>query len=181
MRAQPERFVLLYEDELSVYRQPTQGYLWSAMGRRQPTMRYASKYNNLMRIVGYFNATTGAVHAHNMQSVTVDRLVASIRQIPTWYPEAECIYLVWDNWQNHRLPKIRKALALIPRLKVLYLPTYAPWLNPIEKVWRWLRQTTIHAHRWSNNFNDLRAEVMDALGQHAHGSKALLQYAGMSV
>ena len=33
-----------------------------------------------------------------------------------------------------------EALFQWPRIEPVWLPTYAPWLNPIEKLWRWLRQ-----------------------------------------
>ncbi|MBE2197018.1 MAG: transposase, partial [Anaerolinea sp.] len=28
----------------------------------------------------------------------------------------------------------------------LFLPTYASWLNPIEKLWRWLRADVLYNH-----------------------------------
>jgi transposase len=40
------------------------------------------------------------------------------------------------------------ALARYPRIKPVWLPTYAPWLNPIEKLWRWVRQDILKMHRW---------------------------------
>lgn len=180
MRAEPERFVLLYQDELTVYRQPTQGWLWAHMGRCQPRMRYASKHNTSMRLVGFLNAVTGAVHCHDMKSVTGDRLVELLRRVPDWYPQAERIYVVWDNWQNHRLPKVCRALERLPRIEVLPLPTYSPWLNPIEKLWRWLYQTTIHAHRFSNDFLQFRDRILEALATHENGSPDLLRYVGLS-
>jgi hypothetical protein len=179
VRDQPDRFVLLYQDELTVYRQPTQGWLWSYMGRRQPKMRYASKHNTSMRIVGYLNAVTGAVHCQDMKSVTAKRLIASLREVPRWYPEAERIYIVLDNWQNHRLPSVLEAVDSLPRVELLWLPTYSPWLNPIEKLWRWLYQTVIHAHRWSEDFLAFRERVMGALAQHAEGSQEMLRYVGL--
>ncbi len=143
-------------------------------------MRYASKHNTSMRLVGFLNAVTGAVHCHDMKSVTAKRLIESLRQIPHWYPDAERIYLVWDNWPNHRLPAVLKALDRLPQVEVLFLPTYSPWLNPIEKLWRWLYQTVIHAHRWSGDFLHFRHRVMEALQEHTGGSASLLQYVGLS-
>jgi transposase len=172
---------MLYQDELTVYRQPTQGWLWAHMGRCQPKMKYTSKYNTSMRLVGYLNAITGAVHCEDMKSVTADRLIKNLRKIPYLYPDAECIYIVWDNWQNHRLPVVLEALDGLPRVEVLCLPTYSPWLNPIEKLWRWLYQTVIHAHQWSQDFLCFRTKIMSALKEHAGGSEALLQYVGLSM
>ena len=124
---------------------------------------------------------TGAVHCQDMNSVTARRLIESLREVPRWYPDAERIYIVWDNWQNHRLPGVIRALEKLPRVQPLWLPTYSPWLNPIEKLWRWLCQTTIHAHRWSGDFRLFRDKAMDALAEHAGGSPGLLRYVGLSM
>jgi hypothetical protein len=43
---------------------------------------------------------------------------------------------------------VAEALCGLPRLQSVWLPTYAPWLNPIEKLWRWLRQDVLKMHVW---------------------------------
>jgi transposase len=43
--------------------------------------------------------------------------------------------LVWDGLSAHKSPPIRAAVAARPWLRVYQLPSYAPELNPVEKVW----------------------------------------------
>ncbi len=59
------------------------------------------------------------------------------------------------------------------------LPTYASWANPIEKLWRWLRQDLLHLHRLAGDLAGLRAAVERFLERFAHGSLALLRYVGL--
>jgi transposase len=59
------------------------------------------------------------------------------------------------------------------------LPTYAPWLNPIEKLWRWLRQDVLKRHRLAGDWPSLRGRVNQFLGQFATGSQDLLRYVGL--
>ena len=61
----------------------------------------------------------------------------------------------------------------------LFLPTYASWLNPIEKLWRWLRQDVLHDHDEAKTFKRLRQRVSDWLAQFAHRSLDLLYYVGI--
>ena len=61
----------------------------------------------------------------------------------------------------------------------MWLPTYAPWLNPIEKVWRWLRQDVLKLHRQADNWEALQTRVHGFLDQFATGSKRLLEYVGL--
>lgn len=36
------------------------------------------------------------------------------------------------------------------RLVLLYLPTYSPWLNPIEMLWRHFRREVTHCELFAN-------------------------------
>jgi len=149
------------------------------MGRLQPKMPYASKNNTRMRVVGYLNATTGAVHSEEMPAVTARNLAKNVSKISKWYPDAETIYLVWDNWPNHASKAVTEALGKQPRVKLLALPTYSPWLNAIEKVWRWVRQRVTHAHPWCDHFKEFQAHVRGELDALALGSTDTLRYVGL--
>ncbi|WP_201391062.1 transposase [Ktedonobacter sp. SOSP1-85] len=61
---------------------------------------------------------------------------AFLRQIDQAYPQSEKIYVIMDNWSIHQHQEIKAVLDTLPRLEGVWLPTYAPWLNPIEKLWR---------------------------------------------
>jgi hypothetical protein len=179
-RENPEGAVLLFQDEASFYRQPSQGWLWAGMGRRQPKMRYSHRSNTLMRVVGFMDGVTGQVLAWDFPRVTVDRLARCIRQVSQAYPGAKKIFLVWDNWPNHWHPVVLQAVQKDPRLVVLPLPTYAPWLSAIEKLWRLLHQEVTHTHPWCDDFNHFRLTVLDKLGEFSKGSPRLLSYCGLA-
>ncbi|HID52643.1 MAG TPA: hypothetical protein EYP41_11485 [Anaerolineae bacterium] len=64
-------------------------------------------------------------------------------------------------------------------IQLLCLPTYASWLNPIEKLWRWLKQDILHLHRLSDAWPELRQRVDQFLANFSHGSTELLRYVGL--
>lgn len=132
-----------------------------------------------MRVVSYLNAVTGAVHYQDMESVTAPRLARSLAQLSGWYPRADRIYLVWDNWPVHAHATVEHALRAQSRVEVLPLPTYAPWLNPVEKLWRWIRQRVVHAHPWCDDFREFRHQVQTELHTLADGSQDLLECVGL--
>ena len=110
------------------------------------------------------------------------------------YPAAEVIYVVVDNWPVHFHPDVLAPLqeqyfpfqprlpanwptAPSPKAKVddlpirlLTLPTYASWLNPIQKLWRWLKQDILHLHRYSDDWPGLKQRVDHFLADFSHGS-----------
>jgi transposase len=77
------------------------------------------------------------------------------------------------------LPEVRH-VAHQADISLLPLPTYSSWRNPIEKLWRWLKQTVIHMHPWANQWERLQAEIENFLSQFQKGSSRLLRYVGLS-
>jgi transposase len=132
-----------------------------------------------MRLIGYLDAGSGAVHTEETSRVTASRLAKSVIQLSARYPAAERIYLVWDNWTVHAHPKVMEALRRQARLEVLWLPTYAPWLNPMEKGWRWGRQRVSHAHPWCDDFGEFRRQVCQEYASLAQGSQEFRRYVGL--
>ncbi len=57
----------------------------------------------------------------------------------------ETIYVAWDNASTHEDDEVEAVVrAAAGRLVLLYLPTYSPWLNPIEMLWRHFRREVTH-------------------------------------
>ncbi len=52
-------------------------------------------------------------------------------------------------------------------------------MNPIEELWRWLRQKVIHRHRRADQWKDLKAAAMRHLDAFADIPAGLLRYVGL--
>jgi transposase len=178
-RRKPCSSITLYLDEMSYYRQPTLERAWSGAGaREQPLARLSYHRNNLRRIVGALDVVTGRVIFEQWPKVGVRRLAAFYQEIRRHYPQAQVIHLIQDNWPIHFYPQVEEA-ARSAGVEMVRLPTYAPWLNPIEKLWRKLRQEVLHLHRWSDDWQSLQQRVADFLAAFSNGSQALLRYVGL--
>lgn len=174
----PEQAVLLFQDELTYYRRATLRNMWQKQGRRQRRIPHRPGANTKARVAAAVNALTGQVLYMQRHKIGRHELSNFYTQIRTAYPEAERLYLVQDNWPTHKHPLVLNA-AKDQRLRLLFLPTYASWLNPTEKLWRWLRQDVLHNHEFSDQFKQLRVLVEQWLQQFAHGSLKLLNYIGI--
>src|SRR5262249_58907782 len=91
----------------------------------------------------------------------------------------EVLRVVQDNWSIHTHADVLGALSRWPRIEPVWLPTYAPWLNPIEKLWRWLRQDVLKSHRLAGDGSALRGRVNQFLGQFPAGSHHLPRSVGL--
>ena len=204
----PQRHVLLYLDEMTLYRQPTVAHAWAARGREQPLARRSHRRDAPTRILGALNAVTGAVHALRAEAITIPTLVRFCRRLRAAYPAAETITVALDNWSNHFHPDLLAALAPqtspFPRyvpanwpaepsaaaarkwgglalpIQLLPLPTYASWTNPIEKLWRKLRQDLGHLHPFADDLPGLRAALDAWLVACHQPAPELLRYVGLS-
>lgn len=174
----PETVVLLFQDELTYYRRARLKQRWQKQGATAKRHYQATGSNTKARITATHNALTGQVLFLQRSKVGRRELAAFYAQVSQAYPTATRIYLVQDNWPVHRHPDVMDALEQ-QQLTPLFLPTYASWLNPIEKLWRWLRQDVLHDHDEAKNFKRLRQRVIDWLAQFADRSLELLHYVGI--
>jgi putative transposase len=118
--------------------------MWSPIGRQvtiptpaQPTRRYG----------------LGAVDWHSGEAVVLTRRRKRRREVAELleallarHPRGT-IYVAWDNASTHEdedeeVEAVLRGAA--GRLVPLYLPTYSPWLNPIEMLWRQYRREVTH-------------------------------------
>jgi hypothetical protein len=76
--------------------------------------------------------------------------------------------------------KLVAAVDYLP-IQLLNLPTYASWLNPIEKLWGWLKQDVLHLHCQSDDWPHLKTRVAEFLDQFMAPSPDLLRYVGLSI
>ena len=91
------------------------------------------------------------------------------------------IYVTWDNASRHEEDEVEDLVrAAAGRLVLLYLPTYSPWLNPIEMLWRHLRWEVTHcelfetkkalltaAQECFNRFNQCPQKILSVIGSNA--------------
>lgn len=175
---QPDKVVLLFLDELTYYRRPSKAPAYHGRGKRQPKAMEAAQANTQTRLVAVLDGYTGRVTYLQRSKIGQAALVTFYAQVRAAYPAAEKIYIVHDNWPTHKLPAVLDALRTA-QMTPLFLPTYASWLNPIEKLWRWLKQDVLHLHPWAETLETLRQEVVRFLDQFANGSEVLLRRVGL--
>jgi transposase len=93
----------------------------------------------------------GAVHDHTGEPVVVFKthkrrrdlaalLHARLEKHPT-----ETVYVAWANATTQADDEIEAVVrSAAGRRVLLYLPTYSPWLKPMEMLWRHCRREVTH-------------------------------------
>lgn len=200
---QPEHYVFLYLDELSYYRQPSLASAYAATGPEQPLALRSYRSNTHFRVVAALNAISGQVSYRQAYKINLRQLSAFYADLRADYPDAEVIYVAQDNWPVHfhpdvlarlqpqhwpypfncppswpQQPSARAVHDDLP-IQLLCLPTYASWCNPIEKLWRWLKQNRLHLHRMSDDWQALKQDGANFLDRFKYGSPDLNRSGGL--
>jgi putative transposase len=167
--------VFSYADEFNVSWLPTLRALWSPKGQQvmistpaQPTRHYG----------------IGAVDYHTGETVVLGRRrkrrreIAELLQALLDKHPTGTIYVAWDNANTHEddvvVAVVRGAAG---RLVLLFLPTYSPWLNPIEMLWRHFRREVTHCELFES-VTALLAATRDFFDRHNRQPHAVLSIIG---
>jgi transposase len=134
--------VFYYADEFNVEWLPTLRALWSPIGQQImiPTPTQQAKYYGLGAVNYPSGETVVLFEKHKRRTEIAKLLQALLDKHPTG-----TVYVAWDNATTHAHDEVDAVLrAAAGRLVLLYLPTYSPWLNPIEMLWRHFRREVTH-------------------------------------
>jgi transposase len=194
--------VLIFEDEFTLYRQPSLAHAYEQAGAVQPLAELGYKSNYTWRIAAGLNAWSGQVVYEQARYMDVAHLTRFYEKLSQAYPDQEVV-VVEDNWSVHShadllaalQPQVfpyglhrppnwkskarRRILQLNLPIRLVFLPIYASWTNPIEKLWRLLKQEVLHLHRYGDDWPGLKLRVWDFLDQFRQGSTDLLRYVGL--
>lgn len=108
---------------------------------KQPEKRYG------LGAVNYMSGETVVIFRRRKRRREVAELLEALLEK---HPH-EIIYVAWDNSNTHEDDEVEAVVrAACGQLVLLYLPTYAPWLNPIEMLWRHFRREVTHCELFAS-------------------------------
>jgi DDE superfamily endonuclease len=176
-----QRFPLLYEDEKTYYRRAEVGKTWGSRGNKgAKKVNQVGGTTGVSRIAGCIDVQTGKVISRQRSSFNVKEMYRFFYYVEQHYKEAERIFIVLDNWPVHFHEYVKENLARgAKKIVLLPLPTYAPWENPMEKVWLKFRKDVLLDHSFGTHWQELK-EVAQQWLQDCHSdSEELLHFVGL--
>jgi putative transposase len=125
---------LFFADELDINLLPKVGYQWMPKGEQVKVLTPGT--NEKRYLAGALDLTTGTItHCvwyRKQTGLFLDLLDTLDRTHPA--PLFTHLTVVVDNAKLHKAKRVQQWLAAHPRFEVLYLPTYCPRANPIERA-----------------------------------------------
>jgi putative transposase len=170
--------VFYYADEFNVSWLPTLRAMWSPKGQQVmiPTPGQQATYYGIGAVNYYTGETVVQFQPHKRRQEIAQLLAALVEKHPT-----ETIYVAWDNANTHENEEVDAVVqAAEGHLVLLYLPTYSPWLNPIEMLWRHFRREVTHdelfgsmqallaaSQDFFDRYNQCPGKILSVIGSHA--------------
>lgn len=137
-RAKERKARILFVDESGFHLLPSVVKTWSRKGQT-PLIRTPCKYDHLS-VAGALSIEGRVLIKIQNRAFTgadcVDFLKHLLRQVKG------NLIVIWDGARIHHGTVVKEFLGTEParRLRLIRLPAYAPELNPVEGVWRWLKR-----------------------------------------
>ncbi len=135
------------------------GWVWSASRLFVRGASGRRRYN----VLGALNPLTGELirvcNQTYINSHTVCELLHKIKALELATP----ITLVLDNAAYQRC-KLVQGLAQELNIELLFLPSYSPNLNLIERLWKFVKKQALHS-RHHTNYADFQAVIDNCLDE----------------
>jgi len=145
------------------------GYLWSKV-RRFVTGAHGRKRFNVLGALNPFTLTM--IYEVNDGYVNAETVCQLLRQIKT--RGFKCpITLVMDNARYQRCRWVQDVAEML-KIDLLFLPSYSPTLNLIERYWKYLKGKLFRC-RSVETFELFCTSIMDVLEDHSAKRKTELQ------
>jgi transposase len=134
--------VFYYADEFNVSWLPTLRAMWSPVGQQVMIRTPGQSIKHFgIGAVNYHSGETEVIFRRRKRRQEIAEL---LQRLVDKHPTGT-IYVAWDNARTHGDAEVEAVVRdAAGRLVLLYLPTYSPWLNPIEMLWRQFRRDVTH-------------------------------------
>jgi len=156
---------LFFADELDISLLPKVGYQWMPKGAQVEVMTPGT--NEKRYLAGALEVTTGTIEHCVWYRKTTGLFLDLLNTLDRAYPASAFTHLsvVADNAKIHHAGEVEKWLAAHPRFELLYLPTYCPRANPIERAFG-----DVHDKCTRNHTRQRLWHLVQDVKQHLHGN-----------
>jgi len=132
--------IIVYVDEVHLHQDMEVGYTWSAVGEANWVPSSSPGLSARLNYFGAYNFTDGACFVWEDGKCNGDTALRFLQQLSCWLGKTRRqVVLIWDGASYHRSKNVRTYAEQLG-FQLLPLPAYSPDLNPIEGLWKWLRE-----------------------------------------
>lgn len=133
----------MFEDEASLANSATVSYKWSVKGK-QPKIEQQQNRRERCTLSGCVDPSTGVVITYKSKKGNTLSFFRFLMIVCMSYPDKK-VYMILDNVRYHHAKRLKPILERYKhRIELIFLPAYSPDLNPMERIWWYMRKKITH-------------------------------------
>lgn len=144
--------------------QPAYGWIKKGVRKEIPGNGGRSRLN----LSGVVDIISHKVFIQEDEMLNAEATMSFLRKLEENYPTKTKIHLFCDNARYYRNKAVTEYLKR-SKIELHFLPPYSPNLNPIERLWKWMKERVIY-NTYYREFEDFKSavfgffEVLSTLG-----------------
>ena len=162
---------LVFVDGMHPYHNPGISKAWIKVGQEKEIL--ANSGRSRCNLNGAYNPLTQDVIVRNYKTINADTVIMFLQEIEHFYTQKAEIYAIVDNAKYYKNPKVLDYVNT-SRINLIFLPTYSPNLNLIERFWKLLKKQVIN-HHYYEHFRDFQEAVLNFCNKSSPDHKALIK------
>ncbi len=140
----PENEVILFGDGVHPHHNTESTYAWIQKGTEKEILSNTGRVR--VNINGAINpAKPCEIVHHKADTIDASSTIIWLSLIEARFTTKKVIHLFVDNARYYRSKEVQKYLEH-SRIKMNFLPPYSPNLNPIERLWKFLKKQIIKSN-----------------------------------
>jgi transposase len=154
--------LLLFADELDIHLLAKVGYQWMEKGTQQEVWTPGTNEKNYL--AGALDILTGKLLHCVWSRKTSGLFIDLLKVIDRTHSTAQYtkIFVVVDNYKIHKAKAVEAWLLKHARIELVFLPTYCPRANPIERAFGDVHDKCTRNHK-RKRLRDLVGDVIEHL------------------
>src|SRR5690606_4859928 len=92
------------------------------------------------------------------RTLNADSTIRFFQKMEGAYPDKRKIHVFCDNAPYYRNNSVQSFLET-SKITLHFLPPYSPNLNPIERLWKWMKERVLY-NTYYEDFDDFKIAVM---------------------
>ena len=130
-------------------------YGWMKKGKR--TAIASTSGRSCLKISGAVDVISHKIVVQQDKTLNAGTTIEFFRKVEAAYPEMSKVRVFCDNASYYRNKLVTNYLKS-SKIELHFLPPYSPNLNPIERLWKWMKECVIY-HSYYQEFEDFRKAI----------------------
>ncbi len=141
---------VLFMDAVHPEHNTMAAYGWIKRGEKRELKTNSGRQR--LNLHGVINAETHDVSLIESDTIDKDSTIQLLEIVEQKYFMASVIYIILDNAKYHYSKEVREFLQG-KKIKLIFLPTYSPNLNLIERLWKFFKKKVLY----NQYYEDIKA------------------------